>query len=195
LNPNPSGEDQFAVRVLGMGENAVIGAPKFGTFPLIRGAAYVYDDAGKLVKRIDNPTSAINSDFGFGLASVGNSLLVSAHLATANGASMSGVVHLFEGIDPPELVGDTDLDGDVDAEDFVTVKANFANARLGRRNGDVDGDGEVTLRDFSSLKSNFGAWKGDISAGTAIVPEPTSGTLAVLALLGALLVVKRRRVR
>ncbi|MFW6155424.1 MAG: NF038122 family metalloprotease [Planctomycetota bacterium] len=69
--------------------------------------------------------------------------------------------------------GDSDLDGDVDLDDFVALKTHFGSTGLGWAAGDFDGDTDIDLDDFAALKLNF---------GTAAVPEP--GTAALLALAG-----------
>ncbi len=53
--------------------------------------------------------------------------------------------------------GDTDGDGDVDLDDFATLKINFGTpAGATAAEGDFDGDGDVDLDDFAILKQNFG---------------------------------------
>lgn len=51
--------------------------------------------------------------------------------------------------------GDTDLDGDVDFEDFLTLSANFGQQGEWA-DGDFDGDGEINFADFVVLSKNFG---------------------------------------
>jgi hypothetical protein len=52
--------------------------------------------------------------------------------------------------------GDTELDGDVDIDDFLALKEGFPEGTT-RAEGDLDGDGDVDLFDFRLLKDNFGA--------------------------------------
>ena len=52
--------------------------------------------------------------------------------------------------------GDSDLDGDVDLDDFVALKQNFGTGGSWTQ-GDFDLDGDVDLDDFVLLKKNFGA--------------------------------------
>ena len=75
--------------------------------------------------------------------------------------------------------GDSDLDGDVDLDDFVALKTHFGLAAAGWAGGNFDGDNDVDLDDFVTLKLSF---------GMAAVPEPLTG--AVLA-LGVLLLRRR----
>lgn len=84
--------------------------------------------------------------------------------------------------------GDTDLDGDVDAQDFSVVAANFSTAG-GWANGDVNGDGVINSGDFSVLASNFGF---GVASPAISVPEPS----ATLILCGCWMVrVNNRRSR
>lgn len=54
-------------------------------------------------------------------------------------------------------LGDTDRDGDVDFQDFLTVSANFGKETdAAFAGGDFDGDGGVDFDDFSILASVFG---------------------------------------
>lgn len=54
------------------------------------------------------------------------------------------------------IPGDTDLDCDVDFDDFANLAANFARTG-GWGHGDNTGDGYVTFEDFVSLASRFGS--------------------------------------
>lgn len=64
--------------------------------------------------------------------------------------------------------GDTDLDGDVDFEDFLVVGTSFGAA--GRwADGDFNGDMSVSFADFLILSENFGIE----ASPSQTVPEPT----------------------
>jgi len=85
------------------------------------------------------------------------------------------------------LPGDANLDGVVDAADYIVLKKNFGTASGARyRNGDFDGDRDADWDDLQILTGNFGA--GGLADG--IAPEPASlGLLAI----GAMAVIRRRR--
>ena len=51
--------------------------------------------------------------------------------------------------------GDTNLDGDVDFEDFLTLAAHFGEEGAWG-DGDFDGDGQISFEDFVVLSKNFG---------------------------------------
>ncbi len=87
------------------------------------------------------------------------------------------------------VAGDTNLDGKVDLSDFGALKAGFGQAG-GWAGGDFDGNGTVDLSDFGALKANFG-----FSRPAAAVPEPSTLTLALLALASGLLSRVRLRSR
>lgn len=101
------------------------------------------------------------------------------------------------------VLGDADLDGDADFNDFLALQTSFGNAGS-FANGDFNYDGQVNFNDFLVLQSNFGQSVGgtdvaftsaQVAAMTAFaqanaVPEPAA--LAVLG-LGAAVGLKRRR--
>ena len=51
--------------------------------------------------------------------------------------------------------GDTDLDGDVDDDDFMRLAQNYGQQVDGWAKGDFDGDGKVDFRDFVLLSLAF----------------------------------------
>jgi hypothetical protein len=71
------------------------------------------------------------------------------------------------------LLGDANLDGRVDLNDFGILKNHFGSGTL-RSEGDFNADSQVNLTDFGILKENFGR------SAAAAVPEPaTLGQLAL----------------
>jgi len=86
------------------------------------------------------------------------------------------------------VTGDANLDGAVDAADYVTLKRDFTGPPAATwTEGDFDFDGAVTWRDLSALAANFGS---GLPAQPAQLPEPT--TLALLA-AGCLAILRRRK--
>jgi len=88
------------------------------------------------------------------------------------------------GWDMPDT-GDADLDGDIDASDYIALKRNFGQSATWT-GGDFDFDGAVTLLDLQALETNF---PGSPTADTP-VPEPTM--LVILAPAGLAVLLKRR---
>ena len=89
--------------------------------------------------------------------------------------------------------GDADLDGAVDAGDYLALKRSaerLAGGTAGWADGDFDGDGRIGRADLRVLADHAG-WTagGDAAPLGAAVPEPA--TLALLA--AALLALPRRR--
>ena len=52
--------------------------------------------------------------------------------------------------------GDTDLDGNVDIADFLSLASHFGTEESSWSEGDFDGDGKVTFHDFLQLANQFG---------------------------------------
>ena len=77
------------------------------------------------------------------------------------------------------LPGDTDFDGQVAFNDFLTLSSNFGQ-RGGWTKGDFSCNGLVEFQDFLSLSANFGSTAEDVLAN---VPEPYGGICALYGLL------------
>ena len=91
--------------------------------------------------------------------------------ATANGHSS------------PYLLGDTELDRDVDITDFNNLATHFdpngATAPHSWTNGNFNGDSNVDITDFNLLSSNF----APDGYGTSAIPEPSALLLTLLSLM------------
>ncbi len=97
----------------------------------------------------------------------------------------AGRVYLI-GVGISSLTSDTNLDGVVDAADFITLKQNFgAGVGGGVAVGDFDDSGTVDWADLSTLMANMGNG-GPVFATT---PEPCS---AMLLMFGAASLLRRR---
>ena len=141
-----------------------IDAPAFGDF-----------DRNGLVDR---------SDLDFVCSGVAQGLTAAAYDLDGDGlVSPADVQLLMSRLDV--IPGDTDLDGQVNFADFLTLSASFGKAGPFSQ-GDFDCSGSVEFGDFLVLSQNFGA------SSAVSVPEPAAhGT--VIGLLGSLVVMRRRR--
>jgi len=89
----------------------------------------------------------------------------------------------------PGQIGDTNLDGVVDAADYMAIKRNFGMASgAAPIDGDINNDGAVDWYDLQLLQEHFGEGGGTEGATT---PEPATLFIMLAAGLPALL--KRRR--
>jgi|GEM_PF-4527910 len=85
------------------------------------------------------------------------------------------------------LAGDLDQNGEVAFPDFLILSANFGATDVSYGEGDVDCDGAVAFSDFLAMSNNFGQ-----SAGAQSVPEPSSASLIVFALVGMVCGLRKR---
>jgi len=79
-------------------------------------------------------------------------------------------------------IGDTNLDGIVDASDYTTLKNNFGRNPATWQQGDFSGNGSVDWDDLQMLMGNFGTRTLPSPAPASSAPEPA--TLGLLALGG-----------
>jgi hypothetical protein len=96
---------------------------------------------------------------------------------------------LFIAAEAPVEDADFDNDGDVDGEDFLTWQRGITptgNTSATNDTGDADDDGDVDANDLEIWRTEFGT--PQISA----VPEPASGGITALALLGLTAFARRR---
>ena len=88
------------------------------------------------------------------------------------------------------VAGDVDDDGDVDADDFELIRANFFGINVGQFQGDLNLDGIVDLVDFGEWKDNFPfPSDGYLAQLVGTVPEP--GALVLLGIGGVILAAGR----
>lgn len=86
------------------------------------------------------------------------------------------------------ILGDVNLDGDVNSSDLGLMLNNFADtSQIGWNGGDISGDGNVNSTDLGQLLNNFGSTSHAIA-----VPEPTGSACTLLAMLIAVVAVLRR---
>ncbi|QDV72852.1 peptide-N-glycosidase F-related protein [Botrimarina mediterranea] len=83
-------------------------------------------------------------------------------------------------VDPPELTGDFNRDGAVDAADYTVWRDQYNRTGLALA-ADANNDGRVNLIDRGIWATNYGRGSGPFSTA---VPEPATITLLALAALG-----------
>ncbi len=99
------------------------------------------------------------------------------------------------------LGGDTDGDGVVWLEDWLTFRPNFDPDGTGMEwtDGDFNGDGKVWLEDWLTFRQNFSPDSYIVAEGEAASPvavaEPSTLALALGGLVGLIVLIWRRRCR
>lgn len=95
-----------------------------------------------------------------------------------------------ENIGVPFVLGDTDLNGRVDATDLNNLGLNWQRVDVDSWElGDFNGDQTVNASDLNDLGLN---WQHGVPAAASAVPEPIGSMLLIVG-AGALLVGRRRR--
>ena len=90
------------------------------------------------------------------------------------------------------LLGDADLSGGVNLDDFTALAAGFGQPGSRWSRGDFNYDGVTNLDDFTALAANFGQTP-PADAPRAAVPEPAGAILGLLAVAASMLPARRRR--
>ena len=93
------------------------------------------------------------------------------------------------GLSSPYPMGDADLNGVVQFDDFLSVSANFGKPDAVWSDGDFDGNGAVGFADFLVVSNSF----GQSSLAAVSVPEPSSSVLFALTAACFTLVVRRTK--
>jgi hypothetical protein len=97
------------------------------------------------------------------------------------------------------LLGDANLDGTVNAEDYTEFSHNIGQSGMYWDDGDFNYDGTVNAEDFTPFSTNLGQSAGEAAAagglistdGMQDVPEPALAGLMMLGSVGA--IARRRR--
>jgi len=89
------------------------------------------------------------------------------------------------------LAGDTDVDWDVDADDYDTLIDTFGGAADWRT--DFNEDGVIDIEDFALQRANFGVSAAPEASPPSPATTPEPATLVLLSVGGLAIVRKRRK--
>jgi hypothetical protein len=78
------------------------------------------------------------------------------------------------------MLGDTNLDGSVNAADFVALANHFNKSSAVWSDGDVNYDGVVNAIDFNVIAANYGQTLADAPPQSRPVPEPQTGCVVAV---------------
>lgn len=127
------------------------------------------------------------SDLVFEYGTTSNSAFGTVeYVLNLDGSGGGGNEPTCQDIAATRLPGDADGSGDVGFLDFLALANNFGSEG-GYAEGNFDCAGTVSFLDFLTLANNFGK-----SASAAAVPEPSAGLLSAIAMMGLLVIRKRR---
>jgi uncharacterized repeat protein (TIGR01451 family) len=93
-SPTPESGANFGAAVAARGQDVLIGAPNAGAGN--PGAAYLFDDTGRLLLSLASPSGSTDGRFGFSVAALGHDILVGAPDDSTRD-SQAGAVYLFDG--------------------------------------------------------------------------------------------------
>lgn len=97
LNPTPGVSDEFGFSVAAVGNNVLVGARFDDTGRGNAGAAYLFDGStGNLLRTFQKPIPAINDQFGYSVALMGNNVLAGA-IDDDTAGDNAGAAYLFDG--------------------------------------------------------------------------------------------------
>jgi hypothetical protein len=94
----------------------------------------------------------------------------------------------INGFRSPYLTGDTELDGEIGAQDLNQIGINWLETEKVWSDGDFDGDGNVNASDLNKIGIN---WQQGTEQWELLVPEPIS--ISQLLAGGLLTIIFRRR--
>ncbi len=85
------------------------------------------------------------------------------------------------------LLGDANLDGEVDINDLTIVLSHYGQSTgMSWSTGDVNGDGKVDINDLTIVLAHYNQSIGSSAAGLNAVPEPSTLAMFAAALFGLL---------
>ncbi len=93
-------------------------------------------------------------------------------------------------VDPGRFVGDYNLDGMVDAADYVVWRNQLGSSGLTLA-ADGNADGEVTIADYDVWKNHYGQTVASLSAAGATVPEPAAWVVMLFIVAASLPLARR----
>ena len=93
--PDGAREDQFGYTVAVSDSTIVVGAHLDDDNGSNSGSAYIFDISGNFIAKIVAPDGAIDDNFGFGISTSGNRIVVGANLDDDKGSN-SGAIYVFD---------------------------------------------------------------------------------------------------
>ena len=95
--PVPAANDEFGKSVAGVGGSILIGSPQTNvTGSVFAGAAYLFDTSSNLLATYFDPVPVIDDQFGWSVAGIGGSILISAPGTSVAGHVSAGSAYLFD---------------------------------------------------------------------------------------------------
>lgn len=147
--PEPQQFGRFGAAVEGVGDMVLVGAPAHDIDGLQHaGHAYLFDQNGTLLQRLQAPDAQSFASFGGSAGSVGEKALVAAHLQDVDGVVNAGQVYLFDPeAGPIDDIGDPELIVEYETSLFDDLPAGESQTLwfTVRNTGGVTANGEVAI--------------------------------------------------
>ena len=174
--------ENYALEGLRVGGNVVGGGYQTGSVMLLDALDNQLDDVDNEVLYVQHLEMGVNAILNLGgrtLYSYTSSIDASATVLNGTHTQLTWIV------------GDLDLDVDVDWIDYTTLRGNYGTmVGMTWADGDLNGDGAVDWSDYTALRGMYGE-NACSPAGPGTIPEPA--TMVLLGLGGIGVLIRRKR--
>ncbi|MGA2496478.1 MAG: dockerin type I domain-containing protein [Tepidisphaeraceae bacterium] len=113
------------------------------------------------------------------------------HQTTWDGWTVSDGSNFKQILTKRALLGDTNLDGKVDEQDYLNIIANMGSTNAQWFLGDLNDDGLVTPDDLAEVTANLGAGTSLTAGPSLLAASPANAALSAMAVITASPIIKK----